>query len=126
MYKIPKDEEVKKAILKVLEKNREIESQKLFLDMVLKELRKISPYYVVSKERLKKMSTKIDGVNIFIEKRRSSRAARKCFICGGELETFKVRDLLGGETSIGSKCKSCGFKMDKKYLAPRKYIFYRR
>ena len=93
---------------------------------MIKELKKISPYYTLSTERLKKMSTQIEEVSIFVEKRRSNKEARNCFICGGELEMFKVKDLLGGETSIGVRCKSCGFKIDKKHLAPSKYIFYKR
>ncbi len=37
MYKIPKDEEVVDAIRRVLKKNKEVKSQALFHELVLKE-----------------------------------------------------------------------------------------
>lgn len=123
MYKIPKDEEVVEAIYRVLKKHREIKSQSLFHELVLKELKKKSPYYKASPERIKKAAA-LGGVKIFIEKRKSSKEAKICFVCGGELETLRVKNLLGEEVSAGKKCNVCGFKMDKSNLAPRRYIFY--
>jgi|Deesub1362A_J573_1020465.scaffolds.fasta_scaffold00166_31 uncharacterized protein with PIN domain len=124
MYKIPKEKDVQGAIRVVLEKNKEIDSQKLFLDMILRKLRKDNPHYKLSVERLKRISSQMPDVKIFVEKRRSNKEAKKCFICGGELEKLKVKGLLGEETLVGSKCKRCDFKMDKRYLAPKRYIFY--
>lgn len=123
MYKIPKDEEVVEAIRRVLKKNREVTSQALFHELVLKELKRKSPYYTASSERVKRTAA-LEGVKIFVEKMKSSKEAKVCFVCGGELETQKVKNLLGEETSTGKRCKVCGFKMDREHLSPRRYIFY--
>jgi hypothetical protein len=123
MYKIPKDEEVAEAIRSVLGKHNEVKSQSLFHELVLKELKKKSPYYTASSERIKKVAAR-EGVKIFIEKRKSQKEAKFCFVCGGELVTLKVKNLLGEEVPTGKLCKVCGFKMDKSQLAPRRYIFY--
>lgn len=110
----------------VLDRNREVGSQSLFHRLVLEELKKESPYYVVSPERLRRISAKLAGVKIFVEKRRSEREAKRCFLCGGELEVMMAQDILGDETAVGKRCKTCGFKMDKKNLLPRRYIFYKK
>ena len=47
MYKIPKDEEIAEAIHSVLAKHKEVKSQSLFCEFVLKELKLKSPYYRV-------------------------------------------------------------------------------
>jgi hypothetical protein len=124
MYKIPKDEEIAGAIRSVLAKHKEVKSQSLFHRFVLKELKLKSPYYRVSSDRVKRVAAQV-GVKIFIEKRRSQKEARSCFVCGGELKTLKVKNLLGEEVSAGKKCRVCGFKMDRGHLAPRRYIFYK-
>jgi hypothetical protein len=124
MYKIPKDEEIAGAIRRVLAKHKEVRSQSLFHEFVLGELKGISPYYVASSDRIKRVASQA-GVKIFIDKRKSQKEAKSCFVCGGELETLKVKNLMGAEVSAGKKCKVCGFKMDKGHLAPRRYIFYK-
>jgi len=123
MYKIPKNEEVVEAIHRVLKKNREVTSQALFHHLVLKELKKKSPYYTASTDRIKKTAA-LGGVKIFVEKRKSQKEAKRCFVCGGALETLKTKNLLGEEVSTGKGCKACGFKMDKGHLIPRRYTFY--
>jgi hypothetical protein len=124
MYKIPKNEEIAEAIRRVLKKNKEVNSQALFHELVLKELKRESPYYTASSERIRKTAA-LGGVRIFVEKRKSSKEAKTCFVCGGELQTLKVKNLLGEEASAGKKCKVCGFRMDKSQLVPRRYTFYR-
>jgi hypothetical protein len=125
MYKIPSDEEVIDAILKVLEEYREIRSQNLFHGLVLKNIKKRSRYYIVSAGRVRRLAANMEGVKIFVEKRKSGREAKKCYVCGNELEELKMKDLHGGETFIGKKCNACGFKIHRKNLEPRRYIFYR-
>ncbi len=123
MYKIPKNEEIADAIRRVLKRNKEVNSQVLFHKLVLKELKRKSPYYTASSERIKKTAA-LEGVKIFVEKRKSPKEAKTCFICGGALETLKTKNLLGEEVSTGKKCKVCGFKMDRENLVPRRYTFY--
>ncbi len=123
MYKIPKDEEVVEAIRRVLKKSREVKSQALFHDLVLKELKMKSPYYTASSERVKKTAA-LNGVKIFVEKRKSSKEAKSCFVCGGELKNLRIKNLLGEEVLAGKKCTVCGFKMERGHLIPSRYSFY--
>ncbi len=123
MYKIPKNEEVVEAIFRVLRKHKEVRSQALFHELVLKELKRKSPYYTASSERVKKIAA-LNKVRIFVEKMKCSKEAKSCFICGDELKTLKIKNLLGEEVSTGKRCGGCGFKMDRTHLLPRRYTFY--
>ncbi len=124
MYKIPTDEEIAEAIDKVFEKNKEVASQSLFHDLVLKELKKKSPYYAASQDRVRKVAA-LGKVKIFVEKNKSSKEMKSCFICGGKLVTLFAKNLLGEKASAGKKCDACGFQTDKTHIIPRRYIFYR-
>ncbi len=123
MYKIPPNREIKEALVKVLKKYREISSQSLLKKLVLDELRKIDKYYVVSDERIRKIASQINEIKIEMLKRKSRREANKCYICGRELETVKVKNLFGEEVPLGKKCKTCGLVLERADLAPKKYIF---
>ncbi|MFQ5975299.1 MAG: hypothetical protein ACE5J5_03160 [Candidatus Hydrothermarchaeales archaeon] len=125
MYKIPEEKEIINAILKVLDKHKEINSQGTFLKLVLKELKKRDKEYVVSSDRAKRIAAGLKEVGVHVDKKRSRREAKKCFVCGGELGHIMARDLQGNETKIGKRCKVCGFELDKDKLSPQRYIFYR-
>ncbi len=125
MYKIPDKEKVKDAILKVMDKHREVNSQETFLKLVLEELKKTDEDFVVSSDRVKKITSKIKSIRVHVDKRRSRREAIKCFVCGGELLHMKTKDLQGKETLVGKRCKACGFELDRDKLSPRRYIFYK-
>ncbi len=125
MYRIPDEEEVKNAILKVMDKHKEINSQKMFLKRVLKELKKTDEEYVVSSDRAKKLAAGLKEIGVHVDKKRSKREAKRCFVCGEELWPIKAKDLQGKETMIGKRCKTCGFELDRKKLSPRRYIFYK-
>lgn len=124
MYKIPREERVARAILNVLNKRKEVPSQRLFHDLVMGEMNKGKRTYAISVDRLKKIAAKMEGVGIFIENKRTNRVAKKCYICGNELEERMARDLFGDKISQGRKCSACGFELEKDNLAPKRYVFY--
>lgn len=124
MYKIPKDEEILQAIFRVLDKNKEVRSQALFHRLVLEELKRKSPYYTASSERIKRTAA-LKGVKIFVEKRKSEKEAKSCFVCGSPLKTVRVKSLTGEDALAGKKCNACGFRMDKGNLIPSRYTFYK-
>lgn len=126
MYKILTDEEIADAIRDVLKRHREVESQRLLHELVLQKLKEENQYCILTGNRVRKIAAKSKGVKILVEKRRSSKKAKNCYVCGGELEVIKARDLYGGECSAGKKCKNCGFKIDKENLMPKRYIFLKR
>ncbi len=126
MYRVPKDDEVGSAIRSTLEDYKEIGSQKLLHSLVLEKLKRENQFYKLSPERVKRIAASMPDVRVFIEKRKSPREAKKCYICGHPLERIKVKDLFGNPTYIGKKCGECGFKIDKALLVPKRYLFFRR
>jgi len=108
MYKIPSDQEMKEALVRVLKKYREISSQKLLKKLVLEELRMTDIYYVVSEARIRKIASKTGKIKISMLKKKGKKKANKCYICGGELETIKVKNLLGNEVPLGKRVKYAG------------------
>jgi DNA-directed RNA polymerase subunit RPC12/RpoP len=126
MYKIPEKAEVGKAVLEVLEDYREVASQAMLHSLVLERLRKENQFFKISPVRVRKIAVELDGVKLFVEKRKSPREAKKCFICGEEMMWVRGRSLMGGSTRTGKKCPRCGFRIDKPELEPRKYVFYMR
>lgn len=126
MYKMPSNEEVSEAIRDVLNKRREVESQRLLHELVLKRLKEENQYCILAGSRVRKIAANLKGVKILVEKRRSDKKAKKCYVCGGELEVIRATNLYGRECSAGKKCKNCGFKIDKENLAPKRYTFLKR
>lgn len=125
MHSLPSDEEVEKAIEKVLQQQKEVHSQKLLHSLVLKELREANQYYKISEERVRKLAANT-GVRIFVEKRKAEKESRRCYVCGGELEVVRGRDLYGSASAVAKRCAKCGFEIERGKLGPSRYVFYRR
>ncbi len=126
MYRIPGKDEVEKALLEVLTDYNEVASQSMLHSLVLEKLRKENQFFKVSPERVRKTAAGMREIRIFVEKRKSSREAEKCFICGGGLTWIKGRSLLGSPTRAGKQCLKCGFRIDRPHMEPRRYVFYLR
>lgn len=126
MYKIPRKDEVGEAVLEVLRDYKEVASQAILHSLVLDKLRKENQFFKISPGRVRKVAADLEGVKIFVEKRKSSREAKKCFICGEKMVWVEGRSLLGESTKTGKKCLRCGFRIDRPSLEPRRYIFYLR
>lgn len=126
MYKIPGKDEVGTAVLEVLEDYREVKSQAMLHSLVLKKLKKENQFFKISPERVRKIAAEQEEVKIFVEKCKSPREAKKCFICGEEMIWVKGRSLLGGATRTGKKCPRCGFRIDRPTVKPKRYVFYLR
>ncbi|MEE8168113.1 MAG: hypothetical protein V3T58_04505 [Candidatus Hydrothermarchaeales archaeon] len=125
MYKIPKRELVESAIREVLREHSEISSQNLFHSLVQGMVRREDKEYRVSPDRVRQLAAVMDGVKVHAEKRRTSREAKRCYVCGGELAAVKTRDLFGNEALAGKRCSTCGFEMERENLVPKRYFFLR-
>lgn len=126
MYRIPRSTEVGEAIVKVLEEYREVGSQNMLHSLVLTRLKRENQFYKLSPERVKRIASRLPGVKIFVEKRRSRQEAKNCYVCGSKLEWIRARNLLGDTVRAGKKCVKCGFRIDRPELIPRRYVFYKR
>lgn len=121
---IPKDEEVEYALREVLKKHKEVASQKHLKALTLGMLKKRNQFYMLSAKRARRIAANTNGVKIRVEKRRSKKDARVCYVCGGKLRSVKTKNLYGKEVIVGKRCTKCRFKIDKK-LMPKRYIFVR-
>ncbi len=124
MYRVPGEEVVKEAVSKVLQERKEVRSQVLFHELVLRELREIDERYAISGERLRRIVVGMQGAKILVEKMRSKREAKRCYVCGGELLPTKTKNLLGDEVLLGKRCKRCGFHTERENFVPRRYVFH--
>jgi hypothetical protein len=126
MYRIPRSDEVGETIIRVLEEYREVGSQNLLHSLVLRRLKRENQFYKLSPERVKRIAAGLAEVKIFVEKKKSGREAKKCYVCGSKMEWIEGKNLFGNAARTGKKCVKCGFRVDRPELAPRRYVFYKR
>ncbi len=126
MYRIPKDASIIKTIREVLDGHKEVGSQEEFWRMVEAMVRKADSSYRVSPSRLRRLAAVMGDVVIRVVKMRTSKRAKSCYVCGGEMRQVKMKDLFGKESVGGRRCTRCGFELERDDLAPRRYIFIRR
>ena len=110
MYRIPREEEVRKALYVVLKRNDSIESLKKLRDEVLKELKKINKDYRISIRRCRVIAAHSGFVKIEVKKGHGNKKMRKCPICGNKLTPIKSISLLGETVVTGYKCGLCGYR----------------
>ncbi len=120
-YRIPKEEEIRSAVEKVMKHRGEVHSLREMLEHVRREL---GGGYALSGKRLLKIASSL-GIRIKVHRRRSNTEIKICPICGGELATADVRTLEGDIVKSGKICKNCGFRTDRARFSPARYSFYK-
>jgi transcriptional regulator NrdR family protein len=123
-YSIASDSDVEASILRVLKKNGEVNSLDSLHSLVAEDLKKNNQDVAISPERVRRRAALMAGVRLVVEKRRSGKRARNCYICGGEFEPFETVDVYGRKTPSGKICRDCGYKIEKRGYLPRRYHFY--
>jgi len=123
MYKIPKEEEVRKAIYKALRKYNSFSSLNKLRHAVLAELEKMDREYTISIRRTRILAARAGFVKVKAKKRHGRKRFEKCPICGGKLREIKNLSLLGEEVVVGYKCNLCKYK-GKINEVPVRYSFY--
>jgi hypothetical protein len=118
--KIPKAEDVKEVLARVLREHREVSSLRTLRKLVREGVGEEGT--LLSEERVKRLAVEL-GASIRVEKRRSHREAERCFLCEGEWEPLRTRDLYGRETSGGKRCRRCGLRLERDQVAPSRYVF---
>ena len=123
MYKIPKEEEVRKAIYKALRKYNSFSSLNKLRHAVLAELEKMDREYTISIRRTRILAARAGFVKVKAKKRHGRKRFEECPICGGKLREIKNLSLLGEEVVVGYKCNLCKYK-GKINEVPVRYSFY--
>jgi len=123
MYKIPKEEEVRKAIYKALRKHGSFSSLNKLRQAVVTELEKMDVEYTISIRRARVLAARAGFVRIEVKKRHGRKKFEKCPVCEGRLREIKNLSLLGEEVVVGYKCDLCKYK-GKINEVPIRYSFY--
>ena len=124
-HHIPSDEQVEKALVKVLKKYRTVDSQNKLRYLVIKELNTKKKKYGISGSRLRLIALKNDSVKLEIHTREGDpkKPMAKCPVCGNPLKKLKNLTIWGGEVTIEFRCKKCGYWTGKKKRIPTRYVF---
>jgi DNA-directed RNA polymerase subunit RPC12/RpoP len=123
-YTLARDEDVEASITRVLKEHGEVNSLESLHRLVVEDLRKGTPHVAISPERVRRRAALLESVKIMVEKRRSGKRARRCYLCGGEFEPFETVDVYGKRTLSGKRCRDCGYRIEKRGYLPRRYRFY--
>ncbi|MBC7080888.1 MAG: hypothetical protein H5T44_01365 [Thermoplasmatales archaeon] len=123
MYKLPKEEEIRRAIFNAIRKEKSFNSLKHFRDKILNELKKIDEKYTISMGRARNMIARCGFVKISTKNKKSNGKVSKCPVCYGAIEKIKNLSLLGEKIVIGYRCKICGYRA-KIGEIPYRYEFH--
>lgn len=125
-YHIASDEQIKKALKKVLIKYRTVHSQIMLHKLVIKELTGKKEKYGVSGARLRSIAINSDFIKFEIHSREGDpkKTMNKCPVCSSNLKRVKNLTIWGGEVTIEFKCGTCGYWTGKKKRIPTRYVFH--
>ncbi len=125
-YHIPSDDQIKKALKKILKNNRTVSSQKKLKEHVLKILNTKKKRYGVTGYRIRNIAVNSDFVKLEIHSREGDphKSLNKCPVCNNPLKHVKNLTIWGGEVTIELRCNKCGYWTGKKKRVPTLYIFH--
>ena len=125
-YQIPSDEQVQKALKKILTKYRTVSSQIKLKKLLLKELDTKKIKYGISQARLRNIAIKSDFVKLEIHSRKGDpkKIMNKCPVCNSILKRVKNLTIWGGNVTIEFNCPNCGYWTGKKKRIPTRYVFH--
>jgi uncharacterized protein with PIN domain len=125
-YHIPSDDQIKKALKKVLKDNRTVSSQKKLKILVTKKLNTKKKRYGVTGSRIRNIAINSDFVKLEINSREGDpqKSLNKCPVCNNPLKHVKNLTIWGGEVTIELRCNRCGYWTGKKKRIPTLYIFH--
>ena len=123
MYKIPKEEEIRKAIYRALRKYGSFSSLSSLRLGILEELKKMDENYTISMKRARILTARSGFVKLEIKKRHTKKKVEKCPVCGGNLKEIRNLNLEGKQVIIGYRCTLCNYK-GRVYEKPTRYSFH--
>ena len=125
-YHIPSNEEIIKAVAKVLKKYRTVSSQQRLKKIVEHELKTKNDEFHVSGSRLRNLVLKSGLARIEIHSREGdpNKVLNRCPVCNNSLKRVKNLTIWGGEVTIEFSCSNCGYWTGKKKRIPTLYVFH--
>ncbi len=125
-YEIPKVDEVKEILLKIMKKRGVIESQAELHREVMKHLKRRNKDYKLSEKRMRIITLATGKVKIEIRYKLTDKIIEsmdKCPVCGEEMVRIENSTLDGENVIIGFKCTKCPYWTGRNLRVPIRYIF---
>ncbi len=127
-YRIPKDDDIAKAIENCLSRSPRVRSQNVLNELVLTELMCVDESFRVSGERIRKVGIErgLFDLEIRYAHKNGSVPYQVCPVCRGKLESVKNRTLDWKTVEISRDCKKCGYSAKSDASKPARYIITRK
>jgi len=127
-YRIPRDDDVAKAIDNCLSRSPRVRSLTVLTDLVETELMCVDESYRIRGERIRKVGVKRKLFDLEISYAHSGRTEpyKKCPVCGNKLESVKNRTLDWKTVELSRDCKVCGYSAKTDACRPARYVITRR
>ena len=125
-YLIPTDEQIIKALEKVLKKYRTVQTQRKLRKLVSEELDTKKEKYGISQAKLRNIAINSDFVKLEIHSREGDpkKIMNRCPVCKHVLKKVKNQTIWGGKVTLEFKCPHCSYWTGKKKRIPTKYVFH--
>ncbi len=127
-YRIPKDDDIAKAIDNCLSRSPRVRSLTVLNDLVLTELLCVDESFRVSGERIRRVGIERGLFDLEITYARTEKPVRytRCPVCRGELESTKNRTLDWKTVELSRECRRCGYSAKNDANRPARYVITRR
>jgi hypothetical protein len=127
-YRIPKDDDIAKAIENCLTRSPRVRSQNVLNELVLTELMCVDENFRVSGERIRKVGIErgLFDLEIRYAHKNGPPQYDRCPVCRGKLESVKNRTLDWKTVEISRDCKKCGYSAKSDATRPARYIITRK
>ena len=126
-YRIPRDEQVARAIDDCLVRTPRMHSQQELCDAVSAELAFTDPLYRVGPERVRRIGIESGIISIEIRYASADKdVGELCPVCGSELFAVRNRTLDGGTVEMSRNCRRCGYAAKGTETRPARYEITRR
>jgi uncharacterized protein with PIN domain len=124
-YRIPSDEEVLAATVKVVLAEGTVASQRRLSELVRKELKRRDAEFRVGEARVRALAVRSGVVAVTIHARKvgDGREVERCPVCGAKLRRTSNATLTGSSTPVGYRCTRCPWWTGRELRMPARYAF---
>jgi len=123
--KLPKKDVVIFVVKEVIQKHKEIGSQREFTELVNSSLKRVDPKLTISGKRLRSLCLGTPNLKLMIETRKG-KLRRKCPSCSSSLRKVYTKNLRGRKILYKLVCSRCGYSGKDGKWTPKRYVFSRK
>ena len=126
LYHLPKEEDILRITLDILEEYGVVNSLKTLTKLVNMRAKSENISWRIGPKRLKRVIASSKRIKIDVITRKTDETIAgdvKCIVCGEIMEPELNKTLDGGIVALGYKCKFCGYRTGTEKEVPLRYIF---